>query len=129
ERLALTLHALQTHTRRIILLTQPPLLPPSAERSAIRAGSRPPFFEAAADRDLRQQCNNSVKKMSGSGIDVLDIDPLFTNPDGGILTITPAGRDVFHDKVHLSTDGAALLTPLLDPLLTPPQSAAPLSLP
>ena len=129
ERLAMTVRLLQPHTRRIIILTQPPLPPPSAERSAIRAGSRPPFFELPADRALRQQFNQAVKQLSGPGIEVLDLDSLFTNPDGRLVMTTPSGRDIFHDRVHLSADGTALLTLWLAPLLVLPQAAAPASPP
>ncbi len=107
SRLALTLQAIQPHAGRIIVLTQPPLLPDSATRAAIRQGSRSPWLEKPADRTLRQRLNQIVQQQSASNIIVVDTGPFFTWQDGSLMLHDAQGRPLFHDAVHLSTHGAS----------------------
>lgn len=105
-RLARTLQALQPHAGKIILLTQPPLLPESATRAAIRQGSRGPWWENPADRTLRHRLNQLVRQQATSRIAVVDTDSFLTWPDGSLMLYDAGGRALFHDPVHLSTHGA-----------------------
>lgn len=102
QRLTRTLTALQPLVGRIVLLTQPPLLPLDALRSAMRRGSRPPYFEAREDRKTRQQLNTVVLQAAGGNVSVIDTEPLFTTNQGAILLTDPSGRPLFQDRVHLS---------------------------
>ena len=125
DRLALTIQAIQPHAGRIIIFTQPPLLPPAATRSAIRQGSRPPFFESPADRTLRLRLNQTVKALASPGISIIDTDPFFTQPDGSLILQSPTGQSFFHDPVHLSTHGANQLKQALLLTLPPPPLSSP----
>jgi hypothetical protein len=125
DRLALTIQAIQPHAGKIILFTQPPLLPPAATRSAIRQGSRPPFFESPADRTLRQRLNQAVKSLASPGVSIIDTEPFFTHPDGSLILQSPNGQSFFHDPVHLSTHGANQLKPALLLTLPPPPASSP----
>lgn len=118
ERLALTLNALQAHTGHLIVLTQPPLLPPQATRAAIRQGSQPPFFESPADRTLRLQFNQTVLSLASPKVTVLDTNPFFTHPDQSLIIHDLTGRPLFHDPVHLTPAGTALIQPSLKSILT-----------
>lgn len=106
SRLGLTIQAFRPHTGKIIILTQPPLLPSSATRSALRLGSRPPFYESPDEQPLRQRLNQTVKSLASPDVIIIDTDPFFIHPDQSIVTHDDSGRSLFHDRLHLSTQGA-----------------------
>jgi len=113
ERLAATLSALRPWAGHIVLLTQPPLLPASALRPALRQGSRAPWRENPTGQFARQAANRAVRLAAGPQVTALDLDPLFSCPDGSILLFDPAGHPLFQDAVHLSQAGTARVRPLL----------------
>ncbi len=112
-RLQKTLDALQPHVGRILLLTQPPLPPPTADRAALRQGARPPFQESPVDRSLRLAMNQLVRQAAAPHRAVLDLDPLFTSPNGDLLLFNPQGQLFYQDQKHLSEIGARQVLPLL----------------
>ena len=117
QRLADTLAALRPHTNQILLLTQPPLLPEMALRPALRAGSRAPWMENASDRGARLPMNQIVRQAISKDVTILDVEPLFINPDGSIALFDADQRPLFQDKVHLSNFGVARVGPLLQQAL------------
>ncbi len=117
QRLADTLAALRPHANHILLLTQPPLLPDTALRPALRAGSRAPWMENASDRTARLPVNQIVRQASSKKVSILDVEPLFTSPDGSIALFDADQRPLFQDKVHLSNYGVARVSPLLQQFL------------
>ena len=112
-RLQKTLDALQPHVGQILLLTQPPQPPPSAERAALRQGARPPFLESPSDRSLRQAVNDIVRQAAAPRRTVLDLDPLFTSANGDLPVFSPQGRLLYQDHLHLSDAGTERVLPLL----------------
>ena len=111
ERLEIAVNELKQHTRRLILITQPPQLPPSGSREAMRNGSRPPFMEDLAERSSRTETNAFVKQFQGPNVVVIDIEPLFSKNDGSIRFIDNNGMLLYQDGGHLSDLGADVVRP------------------
>ena len=99
---------------RVILITQPPVLPQPETREAIRNGAAPSFFEDRATREKRLIATASVRSLADGKVSVLDIDDLFTGVGGVILAIAQDGRSTYHDSGHLSDSGTALVRPMLE---------------
>jgi hypothetical protein len=117
EPLKNALSALVTRAGYIFVLTQPPVAPPDATRQAMRAGARPPFFEHPAFTEHRLRAMMIVRKFENNRIRAVDAAPYFLNADNSVKVITSDGRLAFHDQVHLSDSGTALLRPTLERLL------------
>jgi hypothetical protein len=102
---------------RVILIVQPPILPPDATRAAMRAGIRPPFFEEPSDRANRLRASALVRSFAGNRIMVLDPAPIFLQPGQEIRLIARNGRLTYQDADHLSDSGTALVRPMLNSAL------------
>jgi hypothetical protein len=111
DRLEIAVRELKQHTRRLILITQPPELPHSGSREAMRDGSRPPFMEDLAERSKRTEANAFVKHFQGENVVVINIEPLFSKNDGSIQFIDNNGRLLYQDGDHLSDAGADQVKP------------------
>lgn len=107
--LQLAIDELKHHTRHLILITQPPQLPESASREAMRNGSRPPFFENPAEHARRTESNGLVKSLRHDNVTVIDIEPLFVESDGSIRFTDDQGLLLYQDSDHLSGAGANLV--------------------
>lgn len=111
-RLARAVRALKPYTKRIVLISEPPILPGSANREAMRGGSRPPFFEDPVELRARLAANQIVKGLADGQVAVLDIDHYFVGPGGSIKIFGPTGTRYFNDDGnHLSDYGADLVRP------------------
>jgi peptidoglycan/LPS O-acetylase OafA/YrhL len=108
-RLQLAVDELKHHTRRLVLITQPPELPDSASREAMRDGSRPPFFESPAEHAKRTESNSFLKSFQHDNVTVIDIEPLFVESDGSIRFVNDKGILLYQDSKHLSGAGADLV--------------------
>jgi ribosomal protein L21E len=108
-RLDIAINELKEHTRHLILITQPPELPKSAERESIRNGGRPPFREDPAERAARTESNTFLKSFQRDNVIVIDIEPLFAEGDGSIRFIDDSGVLLYQDRSHLSDVGADLV--------------------
>ena len=109
SRLEFAVNELRQHTRRLILITQPPELPKSADRESMRNGSRPPFREDPIERAERTESNAFLKSFQRDNVIVVDIEPLFATSDGRIRFANDAGNLLFHGTNHLSDVGADLV--------------------
>ena len=108
-RLQIAINELKRHTRRLILITQPPQLPESGGRESMRNGSRPPFLEDPVEHALRAESNVFLKSFQGDNVIVIDIEPLFIVGDGSIRFNDDDGTLLYHDGNHLSDRGADLV--------------------
>jgi hypothetical protein len=106
DRLAIAVDELKRQTRWLIMLTQPPQMPPAAERDSMRNGSRPPFREDSAERAARLEANAFVRSFERDNVIVIDVDPLFTAKDGDLHFAARDGRLFYSDPDHLSDVGA-----------------------
>ena len=111
DRLEIAINELKQHTHRLILITQPPELPHSGSREAMRDGSRPRFMEDPAERSKRTESNAFVKHFQGDNVLVIDIEPLFAKNDGSIQFIDNNGKLLYQDGDHLSDVGADQVKP------------------
>jgi ribosomal protein L21E len=100
---------LRQHTRRLILITQPPRLPETANRESMRNGGRPPFLEDPTERAERNGLNALVKSFAGGNVTVIDVEPLFTAGDGSIRFTGEDGIQLYQDADHISGAGAELV--------------------
>jgi len=106
NRLRLAIERLAPLSKKIVLLNEPPLLPDNASREAIRAGARPPFREDPNARFLRREANALLSTFNSQQIRVLDIASKFEGAGGETLFLDEEGRQLYHDKTHLSGYGA-----------------------
>jgi hypothetical protein len=109
DRLEIAINELKQHTRRLILITQPPELPKSAARESIRNGSRPPFTEDPIKRAVRIKSNAFIKSFRRDNVIVLDINRLFVTDDGSIRFADNDGTLLYQDAKHLSDVGASIV--------------------
>ena len=106
EVVARAVDELKNLASEVILITQPPELPASATRQALRDGSRAPFIEADATRLRRRSVNRYLLGLHHPNVTVLDIEDEFTLPDGSVRIMSDEGAMLYHDKTHLSGIGA-----------------------
>jgi peptidoglycan/LPS O-acetylase OafA/YrhL len=106
QRLKLAMSTLRMLTPKVILITQPPLLPSWVSREGIIQGMRPPFFEQAQELARRRAANEVVRSLAGEGVAVIDIEPLFTESTGAIRFTDEKGRELFEGQRHISSYGA-----------------------
>jgi len=111
DALQLAVDKLKHHTRRLILVTQPPQLPRSCDREALRNGSRPPCVEDPTERALRAESNAFLRSMQRDNVVVLDIEPQFVESDGSIRFVSADGALLYQDDDHLSDVGADRVKP------------------
>jgi peptidoglycan/LPS O-acetylase OafA/YrhL len=108
------LSSIETIAGQVILIAQPPILPQDGSREAIRAGVRPPFFEGPADRENRVRASTAIRLLANDRISVLDVAETFLGDGGAIKLIAEDGRFTYHDSIHLSDSGTALVRPMLE---------------
>jgi peptidoglycan/LPS O-acetylase OafA/YrhL len=113
ERIAAAVEQLRQLARLLILITEPPVLPPTANREAIRDGRRPPFFEDPATRAKRDHANAFLKSMERDNVIVVDIENLFSTEGGAIRFLGADGDQLYQDSDHLSGAGTNLVKPTL----------------
>jgi peptidoglycan/LPS O-acetylase OafA/YrhL len=111
------LTTIESFGSQVILIAQPPVLPSDATREAIRAGVRPPFYEAPEDRANRQRATAAVVALANNRVLVLDPADKFLQQDGAIKLIAENGRLAYHDNAHLSDAGTLLIRPMLEQAL------------
>ena len=103
------MEALKPHVGHLLILNQPPILPESANRASIREGARPPFYEEAEIRRLRIESNDALKRYNSGNCSVLDIASHFEKANAEVLFLDDQGRQLYHDRGHLSGFGADLI--------------------
>jgi peptidoglycan/LPS O-acetylase OafA/YrhL len=113
NRLSETLERLSPHTREIILLNQPPLLPEYATREYIRENGFRPIEEAPEEQLKRMRANRLLRNRAGPGVRVIDVARHFVQADSTILFTGPNGRQLYRDQKHLSGYGADVIIPEL----------------
>ncbi len=106
ERLDIAVAALRPLVGRLVLLNQPPILPDNANRVSIRAGARPPFIENAELHSRRSQANEYLKRFNSGNCSVVDIASHFERANGEVLFMDEQGKQLYHDRTHLSGFGA-----------------------
>jgi hypothetical protein len=109
--------AIADRAGQIIVLTQPPIAPPEADRHAILAGARPPFFEDPANTQSRLRANAIIHKFENDRVRIIDVTDLFRHSDNSIRVISPDGRPAYAGGEHLSNSGTALVRPRLEQAL------------
>jgi peptidoglycan/LPS O-acetylase OafA/YrhL len=130
RRLKIALEEMKPYVGRVIVLSQPPVLPARATREAIRNGSRPPFFEDESVQANRLLASQTISKWTCEKVSVVDVARLFEGPSGEIHFFDPEGRQLFNDRSHISGYGAELASEQIKDALSggagslPPQSPA-----
>jgi len=118
--LPIALEQIAPLAERIILITQPANLRPGSTREAIRSGASPVFVEDPGVRRRRLEANDHVRTLAGPGVRVIDIESIFSRPDGTIIYAAGEGRFLYQDTTHLSGDGAMLVLPQILEALSAP---------
>jgi hypothetical protein len=106
------------HVDHVVILTQPPMLPNGTSRETIRSTGITDVIEEASDAQRRRNSNDLLMSLADvPRVSVVDVEPVFKKSDGTIPLIGTNGKPIFHDRVHLSADGAARVDRLLDGLI------------
>lgn len=113
KRLDRAIQLLRPHVKRIVIFNQPPTLPSNATRSAMREGSRPPFYEDVDIRPLRLKANAYIQQFTTENVEVFDVASYFENSKGKISFWDPQGRQNYQDSNHLSGYRAEMVRPKL----------------
>jgi peptidoglycan/LPS O-acetylase OafA/YrhL len=116
--LSKAIYSLKPFIKRIILITQPPILPREATREAIRSGVRPPFFEEKNDFEGRMLGNVAVKSLADDQVIILDVANSFLEVGEEIRVVGTKGRFNYQDATHLSDTGTASLRSMLEKALS-----------
>ncbi len=119
EVLAEAVRLLHPHVGRLVLMTQPPIRPESSSRASLRQGVRVPAEEEPYVRARRERANAVVHRMERQGVEVFDVESLFTETDGTVRVFDSQGRELYQDADHLSGRGAGLVIEALRARLAP----------
>lgn len=109
DRLRRAIDAIRPHTDQILLFEEPPALPERATRANIRAGERGPFIEDRAQRALRIAAKQTIESLRDDDVELVPTSQRFFDEDGGVAFTGLNGRQNYHDRSHLSRNGADLL--------------------
>jgi peptidoglycan/LPS O-acetylase OafA/YrhL len=109
SRLEKAIHALKPFVHKIVVLTQPPELPDNANRSSIRDGAFPPFHESISMAEARMTINRYLNSLNYDNLNILDVGYHFERANHEVLFLDSSGRQLYHDKNHLSGFGAELV--------------------
>ena len=107
--LRIALHEIAPHTRHIILLTQPPILPNNAIRQAFRDGITLPFKENSQARLAREKINDFIRNFASEKITVINTEKHFLDRDESIRLFDGKGRLNYYDAGHLSVEGTVCI--------------------
>lgn len=97
------------HSQHVILITQPPTLPEHATREKIRQHGLQSIYENSYLSDVRKKMNKFLLSLQSDRIHVVDVDPIFVTRNGQIKFADNFGRQIYHDRTHLSGFGADLV--------------------
>lgn len=97
------------HSRYVVLVTQPPILPDEASRDVFRKRGVEPIFEEKSVAELRRRANDYLSSLQSDRVKVVQIDSLFKKRNGEIVFCNENGGQLFQDKGHLSGLGAELV--------------------
>jgi len=119
ERLALAVEALKPYVGHLVILNQPPVLPENANRASMRNGARPPFYEDAEIHNQRIASNDYLARFNTGNCSVVDIASHFQTTNGEVLFLDGQGRQLYHDRGHLSGFGADVIRSDLRQAISP----------
>jgi peptidoglycan/LPS O-acetylase OafA/YrhL len=113
DRFKTALSQLLQKSKHVIVITQPPVLPKYASREEIRKSGQRPIFEEITSSTLRRDTNAFLLSHRNERVHVLHIESLFKKSDGEIRFTDSQGRQLYHDKGHLSGYGSEMVKKLL----------------
>lgn len=101
------------HSRYVILITQPPVLPKSASRQSIREHGLSEAWEEEDYHRRRLAGNQFLSSLATDRAHVIDVESLFLKANGEIQFLSERGQSRYHDRTHLSGFGSDLVKPQL----------------
>jgi hypothetical protein len=113
-RFSIALRDLTPYIGRLVILDQPPQLPNNANRDSIRLGHRPPFHEDPDMRRQRIEISAFLRRFESDKCTVVDMSSRFLANDYDVRFFDDHGRQLYHDRRHLSGFGAELVRPELE---------------
>ncbi|BDU70319.1 hypothetical protein GETHOR_24200 [Geothrix oryzae] len=120
ERLTMAIKEVSPFVGRVVLIDQPPILPPDANRGSIREGARWPFHEETSVREGRLASNRQLVSLKSDRCLIVETASKFEAPDGSLRFWDGAGRETYDDAMHLSYYGANLVRGDLELLIRMP---------
>lgn len=98
----------------IIIVTQPPVLPLGTSRERFRENGVAPILEETGLSQIRRRTNEYLKSLADDHVHVIDIEDHFTTATGTIRFVDSRGRQLWHDRTHLSGYGTELVRQQLE---------------
>jgi hypothetical protein len=95
---------------KILVLSNPPILPKDASREYIRSHGQKVFFELPEYSASRDAAKRLLIKYQAENIAFIDIDPICKNEDGSLKLFTPEGKFLYRDSTHVDTEAAREVT-------------------
>ena len=118
DKMELALQEILQHSSYVILITEPPVLPSYASRQRFRETGLKPVFEEPEVSEKRQRTNAYIRSLESERVRVVEVESLYQNPDGTIIFCDEEGRQLFHNKTHLSGWGALLAKPMVSHVIS-----------
>ncbi|PQO40674.1 acyltransferase family protein [Blastopirellula marina] len=109
NRISVALDELLDKTNHVILLTQPPTLPQDASRESFRRSGPHVIIEDTEVRNQREMINEVICSLASDRVHVVDVSKKFENAEGHIIFQDSQGRQLWHDRTHLSGFGTKLV--------------------
>ena len=106
HRIRLAVDALTPHVGRLLILNQPPVLPKTATRDAIRGGQKPPFYEDPETTARRTKANARLGQFGAANCKIIDVASYFQTAQGDIPFVDEEGNQLYQDASHPSAYGA-----------------------
>jgi hypothetical protein len=106
------------HSRQVVLLTQPPVLPRRDCRQLLRDEGPTPLVEPEGKRRERETTNRFVRELASERVRVVETEDLFLREDGTVRFDLGRGKVLYHDSTHLSGLGSRRIMPRLEAVLS-----------
>jgi peptidoglycan/LPS O-acetylase OafA/YrhL len=106
DKFAVALNQILQYSSFVVVIGQPPILPKYATRQMFRSQGVGPVFEDAQSAEQRRRTNAALTAFESDRVKVILIDSLFEMADGEVMYCDALGRQLYHDRTHLSGVGA-----------------------
>ncbi len=108
---------LRVHTKFLVVLDQPPMLPDRASRRAIREQGICQVFEEDWATKQRYIWQKWKQQFTGPQFEFVDVHGHFLNTSGDIRLFDDSARLLYQDRLHLSQFGANEVVKEITPVL------------
>ncbi len=102
------------YSKYVMLIEQPPILPEGINRQFMRENGFQAIFEAVDSERQRNSANLFLRSLQDDRVHLIQTESSLKKANGQIMFVDDKGRQLFHDRAHLSGFGANLFRPIID---------------